>query len=34
MVAGYRVVRFPRNQVFDDPSSVEATIRGLLRQAA
>jgi hypothetical protein len=34
MLAGYRVVRFTRDQVFDDPSGVEATIRGLLRQAA
>ncbi len=33
-LAGYRVVRFPWQQVFDEPSSVEATIRGLLRQAA
>jgi hypothetical protein len=34
VLAGYRVVRFPSKQVFDEPSSVEATLRGLLRQAA
>jgi hypothetical protein len=34
MLAGYRVVRFPRRQVFEDPQSVQATLRGLLRQAA
>jgi predicted transcriptional regulator of viral defense system len=33
-LAGYRVVRFPWQQVFDEPGSVELTIRGLLRQAA
>jgi hypothetical protein len=33
MLAGYRVVRFPRRQVFDDPLSVAATLRGLLRPA-
>jgi hypothetical protein len=34
MLAGYRVVRFPRRQVFEDPASVLATLRGLLAQAA
>lgn len=33
-VAGWRVVRFPWMQVFDDPRSVEATLRGLLLRAA
>ncbi len=30
MLAGYRVVRFPRRQVLEDPVSVEATVRALL----
>ncbi len=34
MLAGYRVVRFPRRQVFEDPASVDATLRGLLRRTA
>jgi len=34
MLAGYRVVRFPRRQVFEDPASVHATLRGLLQRAA
>ena len=34
MLAGYQVVRFPRRQVLDDPASVAATMRELLRQAA
>jgi very-short-patch-repair endonuclease len=34
MLAGYSVVRFPWQQVFDEPGSVEATLRELLRQAA
>jgi len=33
MLAGYRVVRFARSQVFDDPASVATTLRGLLGQA-
>ena len=32
MLAGYRVVRFPRRQVFEDPASVDATLRGLLKR--
>lgn len=34
MLAGYRVVRFPRRQVVKDRASVAATLHGLLRQAA
>jgi very-short-patch-repair endonuclease len=34
MLAGYRVVRFPRRQVFEDPVSVQATLHGLPRHAA
>jgi very-short-patch-repair endonuclease len=34
MLAGYRVVRFPRRQVLEDPASVAATLRALVRQAA
>jgi very-short-patch-repair endonuclease len=34
MLAGYRVVRFPRRQVLEDPASVAATMGALLRQAA
>jgi hypothetical protein len=34
MLAGYRVVRFPRRQVFEDPASVRATLLGLLGRAA
>ena len=30
MLAGFRVVRFPWQQVFDEPASVEATVRELL----
>ena len=30
MLAGFRVVRFPWQQVFDEPRSVEATVRELL----
>jgi very-short-patch-repair endonuclease len=30
MVAGFRVVRFPWQQVFDEPRTVEATVRELL----
>jgi hypothetical protein len=30
MVAGFRVVRFPWQQVFDEPHTVEATVRELL----
>lgn len=33
-LAGYRVVRFTWRQVVDEPATVEATMRGLLRQAA
>jgi len=33
-LAGFQVVRFPWRQVFDDPRSVEATLRALLRRAA
>ena len=34
MLAGWRIVRFTFSQVFDEPRSVEATLRELLRQAA
>jgi hypothetical protein len=34
MLAGYRVVRFPRRQVFEDAASVQATLHGLLRRTA
>jgi very-short-patch-repair endonuclease len=34
MLAGYRVVRFPWQQVFDDPGEVAATLRTLIAQAA
>ncbi len=34
MLLGYRVVRFPRRQVEEDPASVRATLVALLRQAA
>ena len=34
MLAGYRVVRFPRRQVLEDPAGVAATMRALLRHAA
>ncbi len=34
MLAGYRVVRFPKRQVLEDPTSVAATMRTLLRGAA
>ena len=34
MLAGYRVVRFPRRQVYEDPASVDATLRGLLKRPA
>ncbi len=33
-LAGFRTIRFTYSQVFDEPSSVEATLLGLLRQAA
>jgi hypothetical protein len=33
-LAGYQVVRFPKRQVFEDPASVEATLRTLLARAA
>jgi hypothetical protein len=33
-LAGWRVVRFTYDQVFDEPGSVETTVVGLLRQAA
>jgi hypothetical protein len=33
-VAGWRVVRFSREQVVHDPASVRATLEGLLRRAA
>lgn len=34
MLAGFRVVRFPWMQVFDEPAGVAATLRELLRHAA
>jgi hypothetical protein len=34
MLAGYRVVRFPKRQVLEDPAGVAQTMRALLRQAA
>ena len=34
MLLGYRVVRFPWQQVLGEPATVDATIRALLRQAA
>ena len=30
MLAGFRVVRFPWQQVFDEPASVGTTVRELL----
>jgi hypothetical protein len=33
MLAGYRVVRFPWQQVFDDPRDVAATLRAVVAQA-
>ena len=33
-LAGWRVVRFPYSQVFHEPRTVDATLRGLLRRAA
>jgi predicted transcriptional regulator of viral defense system len=34
MLAGYRVVRFARSQIVEDPGSVRDTLQGLLRRAA
>jgi len=34
MLAGYRVVRFPRSQILADRAGVAATLRALLRQPA
>jgi Transcriptional regulator, AbiEi antitoxin/Protein of unknown function (DUF559) len=34
MLAGFRVVRFPWQQVFDEPATVAATVAGLLARAA
>ena len=34
MLAGYRVVRFPWQQVMHEPSTVENTVRALLAQAS
>lgn len=33
MLAGWRVVRFTWDQVFDEPAVVAATLRGLLTQS-
>ncbi len=34
MLAGFRVVRFPEQQIADDPATIESTMRALLAQAA